>query len=108
MPKVKDQAKDKVKNEWRTGRTPKASQLNCTDCGKPACEYDHYLGYAKEHWLDVEPVCRSCHHKRGFKRGERDQQLKILQELSRQRWLEYRVWRDNIRGNQTKEEQINL
>jgi hypothetical protein len=40
------------------------------DCGAPARDYDHYLGYAVIHHLDVEPVCHSCNIKRGFARGE--------------------------------------
>jgi hypothetical protein len=25
-------------------------------------EYHHHLGYLKEHWLSVEPLCARCHH----------------------------------------------
>lgn len=32
----------------------------CT-CGVSPVEGHHYLGYAKEHWLDVAWLCRSCH-----------------------------------------------
>jgi hypothetical protein len=31
------------------------------DCTAKAHEYHHHLGYAKEHQLDVIPVCISCH-----------------------------------------------
>ena len=47
------------------GRIPRASDLVCTDCGGPARHYDHHLGYAKEHRLDVQPVCTKCHGIRG-------------------------------------------
>lgn len=43
---------------------PKASTLLCVDCNKQARDYDHYKGYARENWLIVKPVCRSCHFKR--------------------------------------------
>lgn len=34
----------------------------CADCGGLALEYDH-RDYGRP--LDVDPVCRSCNHKRG-------------------------------------------
>jgi hypothetical protein len=43
------------------GDLPKAKQRACIKCGKPAAHYHHYLGYEPEHWLDVIPVCHSCH-----------------------------------------------
>lgn len=34
----------------------------CADCGTVGrVEGHHFLGYAKEHWLDVRWLCRSCH-----------------------------------------------
>jgi len=51
----------------RYSRLPRANTLPCTDCGhiwKPGerrHEYDHYLGYAPEHRLSVQPVCTTCH-----------------------------------------------
>lgn len=53
------------------GKLPRPDTLTCTDCGGPAREYDHYLGYAPEHRLSVQPVCRGCHNKRAWDRGER-------------------------------------
>ena len=47
------------------GRLPRASSCKCFDCGGPAKEYDHYLGYEREYWLTVQPVCKVCHSKRG-------------------------------------------
>jgi hypothetical protein len=41
----------------REGKLPHPTTLRCVDCGAVATSYDHYLGYAREHWLDVEPVC---------------------------------------------------
>jgi hypothetical protein len=60
----------------RAGALPRPSALPCTDCGsvwtagRARHHYDHSLGYALEHALDVQPVCVSCHVKRGFARGE--------------------------------------
>jgi hypothetical protein len=51
----------------RYGRIPRASTLPCVDCGhvwtpgERRHEYDHHLGYAPEHRLDVQPVCTTCH-----------------------------------------------
>jgi hypothetical protein len=50
---------------------PKASNFQCVDCGDPASDYDHYDGYSIKNWNKVDPVCRSCHAKREFKRGTR-------------------------------------
>jgi len=72
MPTLKDQARWFIKNQWRSGRIPHPKTLSCTDCQEEAKEYDHYLGYEPEHWGHVQPVCRSCHHKRGYDRKERN------------------------------------
>lgn len=41
-----------------------ATAFICADCGQAqAEEYHHYKGYAKEHWLDVVPLCLPCHAK---------------------------------------------
>ena len=52
-------------------RIPAAWDLPCVDCGHIANgdevgahrrhQYDHYLGYEPEHWLDVQAVCSLCH-----------------------------------------------
>lgn len=61
------QARQRINVEVRTGRRPHPNTLPCVDCGhvwKPGerrHEYDHHLGYAPEHHLDVEPVCTTCH-----------------------------------------------
>ena len=49
---------------------PPIEGRSCVDCGGPAKEYDHYDGYG-ENWNKVDPVCRSCHLKREYKRGVR-------------------------------------
>lgn len=64
------QARYKVNHEVAAGRIPPPNSLPCTDCGHrwqtgdPRHEYDHYLGYAAVHHLDVQPVCTRCHHQR--------------------------------------------
>ncbi len=47
------------------GRLPKASTCSCAHCGGGATEYHHW-SYASEHWLDVVPLCHSCHMKIHF------------------------------------------
>lgn len=42
------------------GRLPKASDCSCDRCGAAATEYHHW-SYNQEHWLDVVPVCHTCH-----------------------------------------------
>ena len=54
----------------QTGRLVRPTELACIDCGKPAIVYDHYLGYAREHWLDVEPVCVSCNALRAWQKPD--------------------------------------
>lgn len=61
----RDKARVAVARAKKAGRLPKASDLLCVDCGRQAQEYDHYLGYNEEHWLDVQPVCKPCHERRG-------------------------------------------
>lgn len=46
-----------VTNAVRTGLLPPVTTQRCVDCGAVATAYDHYKGYAREHWLDVQPVC---------------------------------------------------
>jgi hypothetical protein len=64
------QARRRVNVLVRTGRLPRPNSLPCVDCGhrwgpgERRHEYDHYLGYAAAHHLDVEVVCTTCHHER--------------------------------------------
>ena len=69
------QARQRVNVEVRTGHRPHPNTLPCADCGHVWAEgdhghqYDHYMGYAAEHHLDVEPVCTKCHAARDSKRA---------------------------------------
>lgn len=71
----REQARQRVNVEVRTGRRPHPNTLPCTDCGhvwsegERRHEYDHHLGYAPEHHLDVEVVCTTCHAARESRRG---------------------------------------
>lgn len=71
----KIQARQRVNVEVRCGRRPHPNSIPCTDCGHEwkrgdrRHEYDHHLGYAAEHHLDVQSVCTTCHHKREASRG---------------------------------------
>ena len=56
-------AKDIVRKAIRVGNMPHADSLQCSNCIKKAEQYHHYLGYSPKHFLDVIPVCRSCHKK---------------------------------------------
>lgn len=64
-----------VKYAVKTGRLPHPNTLKCSDCGHSWAlgerrhEYDHHLGYAPEHQLDVQAVCTLCHADREKLRG---------------------------------------
>jgi hypothetical protein len=57
----KIRARDAVSNAIKRGEMPPAHQCRCVSCGGPATAYHHHLGYKKEHFLAVEPVCAACH-----------------------------------------------
>ena len=52
-----------VNKAVKTGVLPHISSWPCLSCGEPAEHYHHWIGYEKEHWLHVIPVCASCHKK---------------------------------------------
>lgn len=57
-------ARQAVQGAVRHSRMVRSSTLICTECNENQAElYHHYLGYEKEHWFDVEPLCRKCHGK---------------------------------------------
>lgn len=55
------QARIAVMHAVSRGKLPRVKTLACARCGQPAKEYHHHKGYAQEHWLDVEPLCKKCH-----------------------------------------------
>jgi len=69
MRRLKLKAQAFVLEQVRLKNLPRAATLTCIDCGASARDYDHYKGYSRKHWLSIQPVCRSCHVKRGHKRN---------------------------------------
>src|SRR3972149_2677809 len=54
----KIKAYEAVRRAIKTGKLTHPSKRYCGYCcSYPAAKYRHYLGYAKEHRLDVAPVC---------------------------------------------------
>lgn len=64
----KQQARQRINVEVRTGYRPNPNSIACVDCGHLGDgrrhEYDHCLGYDAEHHGDVESVCTVCHYRR--------------------------------------------
>jgi hypothetical protein len=50
-----------VAKEVTAGRMPPVHTLKCSNCGVKALVYHHHKGYEKEFWLDVIPLCGTCH-----------------------------------------------
>lgn len=46
----------------KRGELPRPSTLACAKCQAPAEIYHHH-SYEEQYWLDVEPLCRTCHGK---------------------------------------------
>lgn len=66
----KEQARQRINVEVRTGYRLHPNTLPCADCGhvwrlgERRHEYDHHRGYAAEHHYDVIAVCTTCHARR--------------------------------------------
>lgn len=50
-----------VNQRVRFGRMPRASSLECVECGNVAAHYHHHNGYDFKNRYDVVPVCAQCH-----------------------------------------------
>lgn len=50
-----------VREAIKKGNLPRAKDCTCASCGAPAREYHHHNGYDDAYYLDVIPLCRSCH-----------------------------------------------
>lgn len=59
-----------LKGAIRRKEIPHARALICGVCGKQAGEYHHHNGYEPEHWLDVMPLCTTCHKRTHIKQKE--------------------------------------
>lgn len=62
----KTQARQRVVLAVRNKEIPKAIDLPCKHCGhifngNMRHEYHHHKGYGADHFLDVIPLCRTCH-----------------------------------------------
>ena len=54
-------AKRYINQRVRRGLMPRIETLRCNSCNNQAQARHHYLGYKKENWLDVIPLCIPCH-----------------------------------------------
>lgn len=54
-------ARRAVNHAVDNSRLAQPRRLPCIRCGRNAHEYHHHLGYAPEHHLDVQALCRACH-----------------------------------------------
>ena len=54
-------ANSAVKTALRRGELAPASACECADCRTTPAQELHHDSYEREHWLDVVPLCRSCH-----------------------------------------------
>jgi hypothetical protein len=52
-----------INHAIRAGKLSPQSAYHCRYCREQAEQYHHHLGYAPEHWLDIQPVCKICHRK---------------------------------------------
>ena len=57
---AKAAARSAVSAAISSGQMAPASACECNDCRAPAVDLHHH-SYEQEHWLDVVPLCRSCH-----------------------------------------------
>ena len=55
------QARMAVRHATERGEIPPVSSLLCKQCRQPAVHYHHDLGYERQYWLHVLPVCQACH-----------------------------------------------
>ncbi len=75
----KQQARQRINVEVRTGYRAHPNDLACVDCshvhvqGERRHEYDHYLGYAAEHHGSVQSVCTTCHAARDNAKAKQTQ-----------------------------------
>jgi hypothetical protein len=56
-------ARAAVNQAVRRGKLPRVKTLQCVECGGQAEEYHHHISHKREHYLDVIPLCKTCHLK---------------------------------------------
>jgi hypothetical protein len=59
--RAKQRARNLISDMVRRNKIPAAADLACSQCGSPAHQYHHYLGYEPPHDTNVIPVCKPCH-----------------------------------------------
>lgn len=57
----KDRIRAVVNKAVQLGKIPRAKDVPCAHCGKPAAAYHHH-SYDRAYALDVTPLCRPCHY----------------------------------------------
>lgn len=67
-------AKSAVYTAMTSGKLIHISECVCAHCSQPANEYHHW-SYQEIHWLDVIPMCATCH--RRLHRGKLDSTIPI-------------------------------
>lgn len=55
-------ARNAVTHEVEAGRMNNIKTLKCGGCGNGADHYHHHAGYDKKNWLNVAPLCITCHN----------------------------------------------
>lgn len=92
----------------KQGKLPHPTTLKCIDGGAMATSYDHHLGYGRDHWLDVEPVCTSHNATRSWARRDTEP---VTSELSGvlfriPTWLLEALDRDAIECGRSRQGQL--
>ena len=92
----------------RQGKLPHPTTLRCMDCGATATCYDHYLGYAREHWLDVQPVCDRHNGARAWAPGAKERSTSghsaVLVRFPT--WLLEELDRDSMESSRSRNSQL--
>ncbi len=108
--KVSDsRASGAVTKAVKDGVLPPVTTQKCVDCGAIATAYDHYKGYAREHWRDVEPVCARHNAIRSKSRpvaeGDPNDQVAVLLRVPR--YLLDALGAEAIREGRSRTQQLN-
>jgi len=92
----------------KQGRLPHPTTLKCVDCGAIATSYDHHLGYGRDHWLDVQPVCTRDNATRSWaRRGTEPLTAEVSAVLFRfPTWLLEALDRDAIDCGRSRQSQL--
>ena len=58
---IQQKAAYTVNRAIKKGYLADPKSLPCINCGNQAENYHHHLGYDRNHWLDVQALCKKCH-----------------------------------------------